>query len=75
MTSSEPHLRLHAEGQNYFAPKGSTPIDFAYEIHTDVGNHTEGVRINGEPKPLSMSLRNGDMVQIETNPDAHPNPQ
>lgn len=63
------------KGKIISLPKGSTPIDFAYEIHTDVGNHTEGVRINGEPKPLSMSLRNGDMVQIETNPDAHPNPQ
>ncbi len=56
-------------------PKGSTPIDFAYEIHTDVGRHAEGVRVNGEPKPLSCTLRNGDLVQVMTSPDAHPSPQ
>ena len=56
-------------------PKGSTPIDFAYEIHTDVGNHTLAARVNGEPRALTDSLKNGDLVQIETSPDAHPNPQ
>ena len=63
------------KGKIISLPKGSTPIDFAYEIHTDVGNHTESVRINGEVKPLSSSLRNGDLVQVVTSPDAHPNPQ
>ncbi|MDO5531294.1 bifunctional (p)ppGpp synthetase/guanosine-3',5'-bis(diphosphate) 3'-pyrophosphohydrolase [Sutterella sp.] len=56
-------------------PKGSTAIDFAYEIHTDVGNHTESVRINGEPKPLNVTLRNGDLVQVITAKNAHPSPQ
>ena len=56
-------------------PKGSTPIDFAYEIHTDVGNHTLSARVNGEPRSLTEPLKNGDLVQIETSEDAHPNPQ
>lgn len=63
------------KGKIISLPKGSTAIDFAYEIHTDVGNHTEAVRINGEPKPLTDALKNGDLVQIITSPDAHPNPQ
>ena len=56
-------------------PKGSTPVDFAYEIHTDVGNHAFAARVNGEEQPLVAPLKNGDMVQIETRPDAHPMPQ
>ncbi len=56
-------------------PKGSTPIDFAYEIHTDIGNHTQSVRVNGEAKPLSEPLKNGDLVQVMTDPAAHPSPQ
>lgn len=56
-------------------PKGSTPIDFAYEIHTDVGNHAVASRINGIAKPLNSLLRNGDLVQIQTDEKAYPNPQ
>ena len=63
------------KGKIISLPKGSTAIDFAYEIHTDVGNHTQAVRINGEAKPLSTALRNGDLVQVETSPDAHPSPE
>lgn len=62
------------KGRIISLPKGSTAIDFAYEIHTDIGNHTEAVRINGEPKPLTDALRNGDLVQVITSPDAHPSP-
>ena len=47
------------KGKIISLPKGSTAIDFAYEIHTDVGNHTQAVRINGEAKQLSTALRNG----------------
>lgn len=63
------------KGKIISLPKGSTAIDFAYEIHTDVGNHTQAVRINGEAKQLSTALRNGDLVQVETSPDAHPSPE
>lgn len=45
-------------------PKGSSAIDFAYEIHTEVGNTARAAKINGETRPLSSELRNGDLVQI-----------
>lgn len=56
-------------------PQGSCPVDFAYQIHTDVGNKAIGCRINGENQPLSTVLKNGDMVEIITAPDAEPDPQ
>ena len=56
-------------------PQGSCPVDFAYQIHTDVGNKAIGCRINGEHQPLSTPLKNGDMVEIITAPDAEPDPQ
>ena len=56
-------------------PQGSCPVDFAYQIHTDVGNKTVRCRINGEAQPLSTQLKNGDMVEIITAPDAEPDPE
>jgi GTP pyrophosphokinase len=53
-------------------PKGSTPLDFAFLIHTQVGHHTVGARVNGELVPLRHVLRNGDMVEIVTSPHAQP---
>jgi guanosine-3',5'-bis(diphosphate) 3'-pyrophosphohydrolase len=55
-------------------PRGATAVDFAYSIHTDVGNKTVAARINGEIQPLRAALRNGDMVEIVTGPVARPNP-
>ncbi len=52
--------------------KGSTAIDFAYRIHSEVGNHCHGTRINDRLCPLSTSLENGDFVEILTNKTAHP---
>ena len=52
--------------------KGSTPIDFAFQIHTAVGQHTVGARVNGELVPLRYELRNGDTVEIITSAQAHP---
>ncbi|MBI1799696.1 MAG: bifunctional (p)ppGpp synthetase/guanosine-3',5'-bis(diphosphate) 3'-pyrophosphohydrolase [Candidatus Eisenbacteria bacterium] len=54
-------------------PKGSTPIDFAFQIHTAVGQHTVGARVNGELVPLRHELRNGDTVEIITSAQAQPN--
>ncbi len=56
-------------------PMGSCPVDFAYQIHTDVGNKTIRCRINGESQPLSTELKNGDMVEVITAPDAEPDPE
>lgn len=47
-------------------PHGATPIDFAYAIHSDVGNHCVGCRVNGRMMPLRMELKNGDQVEIIT---------
>ncbi|HEV3245066.1 MAG TPA: RelA/SpoT family protein [Candidatus Paceibacterota bacterium] len=63
-----------------FTPKGdvidlpieATPIDFAYAVHSDLGNHMTGVRVNGKMVSLETSLRNGDVVQIITKPSAKP---
>jgi GTP pyrophosphokinase len=55
-------------------PRGATPVDFAYGIHTDVGNKCVAARINGEIQPLRTELRNGDVIEIVTGPVARPNP-
>lgn len=55
-------------------PKGSTPVDFAYGIHTDVGNSCIACRIDRQLAPLSSKLQNGQTVQIVTAPGAQPNP-
>ena len=54
-------------------PKGSTPVDFAYSIHTEVGQHCAGARVNNLIVPLRYKLRNGDRVDIITNPNQRPN--
>ncbi len=53
-------------------PRGSTPIDFAYAIHSQVGDHCSGARANGAIVPLRYKLRNGDVVEVMTNPNQHP---
>jgi GTP pyrophosphokinase len=55
-------------------PRGATVVDFAYAIHSNVGDKTQGARINGEQAPLRTELRNGDVIEIVTAPDATPNP-
>jgi GTP pyrophosphokinase/guanosine-3',5'-bis(diphosphate) 3'-pyrophosphohydrolase len=55
-------------------PKGATPVDFAYAIHSDVGDHCVAAQVNGEPVPLRAALRSGDIVEIITAPGASPNP-
>ncbi|MFP5397263.1 MAG: RelA/SpoT family protein [Gammaproteobacteria bacterium] len=55
-------------------PRGATPVDFAYAIHSDVGDHTVAASVNGEPVALRTELKNGDVVEIVTAPGARPNP-
>ena len=52
--------------------KGSTGIDFAYRIHSEIGNHCNGIRINEKLSPLSTLLKNGDFIEILTNNNAAP---
>jgi GTP pyrophosphokinase/guanosine-3',5'-bis(diphosphate) 3'-pyrophosphohydrolase len=55
-------------------PKNATPVDFAYAIHSDVGDHCVAAQVNGEMVPLRHELRSGDVVEIVTAPHARPNP-
>ncbi|BCW89074.1 GTP pyrophosphokinase rsh [Alphaproteobacteria bacterium SO-S41] len=55
-------------------PKGATPIDFAYAVHTDVGNQCVGARINGRAAPLRTQLNNGDEVEIVRSKSQTPQP-
>jgi guanosine-3',5'-bis(diphosphate) 3'-pyrophosphohydrolase len=61
------------KGQIRALPRGATAIDFAYSVHTDVGNQSVSARINGVPAPLKSELRNGDVVEIITDPLARAN--
>jgi GTP pyrophosphokinase/guanosine-3',5'-bis(diphosphate) 3'-pyrophosphohydrolase len=55
-------------------PKGATPVDFAYAIHSDVGDHCVAAQVNGEAVPLRTELRSGDVIEIVTAAGARPNP-
>jgi guanosine-3',5'-bis(diphosphate) 3'-pyrophosphohydrolase len=53
-------------------PRGATPVDFAYAIHSEVGDHCSGARVNGAIVPLRYKLRNGDVVEVMTSTQQHP---
>ena len=54
-------------------PRGATALDFAYAVHSDLGNHCAAIKINHEPSPMRAELKNGDIVEVLTAPYARPN--
>ena len=55
-------------------PRGATVVDFAYAVHTDVGDRTVAAKINGEQVPLRTEIKNGDVIEVITAPVSNPNP-
>lgn len=62
------------KGKIMSLPRGATAVDFAYSVHTEVGNRCIAVKVNHELAPLRTELRNGDRVEVITAPNAKPNP-
>jgi len=60
------------KGDPIILPEGSTPVDFAYEVHTDVGNYCSKAEVNGEIVPLDYELKSGDIIYIITQKNAKP---
>ncbi len=60
------------QGELKSLPKGATPLDFSFSVHTEVGLKTRGARVNGKLVPLSQELKSGDQVEIITSESAHP---
>ncbi|MEQ9398205.1 MAG: bifunctional (p)ppGpp synthetase/guanosine-3',5'-bis(diphosphate) 3'-pyrophosphohydrolase [Longimicrobiales bacterium] len=61
------------KGEVKALPSGATPIDFAFSVHTEVGMHCAGAKVNGRIAPLSRELRNGDTVEVITSTKQRPN--
>ncbi len=60
------------KGKKIILPQNATVIDFAYEVHTELGDHAKYARINSRLEPVNTSIRRGDVVEIFTDPDCHP---
>ncbi|MFZ1749145.1 MAG: RelA/SpoT family protein [Saprospiraceae bacterium] len=61
------------KGDMRIVPKGATALDFAFEIHTDVGYHASAIKVNNKLVPMGYKLNNGDQVQVMTNKNQKPN--
>lgn len=59
-------MALTPKGEVIDLPQGSTPVDFAYQIHSEVGNHCIGARVNGRMSPLDAQIKSGDLVEVLT---------
>lgn len=60
------------QGDVIALPTGATPVDFAYQVHTDIGNHCHTAKVNGKVVPLRYKLRNGDRIEILTSKQKNP---
>jgi GTP pyrophosphokinase len=60
------------KGEIMSFPRGATPLDFAYRVHTELGHHCSGARVSGRLVPLRTQLQSGDIVEILTNPNRRP---
>ena len=60
------------KGDVYPLPSAATPLDFAYQVHTDVGNHCVGTKVNGKIVPLDYQLKNGDICEVLVNKSSRP---
>src|SRR5205814_809838 len=65
---------LTPKGDTVALPTGSTPVDFAYAVHTQVGHKCIGARVNGKLVPLESTLSNGDVVEIDTSKPSNAGP-
>jgi GTP pyrophosphokinase len=60
------------KGDVFSMPAQATPLDFAYQVHTDVGHHCVGAKVNGKIVPLDSHIKNGDIVEVLTNKSSRP---
>ena len=72
---NEDIIAFTPKGKAIVLPKGATALDFAFEVHADVGMHAQYARVNGILSPISTELQRGDCVQIGTDPSVVPSPE
>ena len=66
------HVFFQELNPSYDLPDGSYPLDFAYRVHSDIGQHAAGFIINGKMEPFTYRLKYGDVIEVITKRDAKP---